>query len=378
MELQGTFMGAAAKYRTIYNTLIREVGEGVFAVGCCLPTENELAARFGVSRQTVLKALDLLKAEGVLSGIRGRGTFVVRAASRPGEPRGGRQLAFVCIDIQDSFGHEVFLGFEAEAARSGYTVAVGNSSYDALREAEHLKRLHAQGVAGIALVPFLAANRKLVLDLHGAGWPVVCIDNHYGIDGVPCIVTDNRRAAYGATLRLIRAGRSRIGFLTNTFDALETSFPVRERFEGYRQALSEGGLEFRRELVQELGPALTASRPTDVGLDIFGYQAMHKLLMSPERPDAVLLLWDELAPGALNAIRNSRLNVPEDIALVGFNDDSFCTLLTPPLTTIRQPARRMGELAARQLIELAGGGAVPPETVLQNQLIRRGSTDAAF
>lgn len=100
--------------------------------------------------------------------------------------------------------------------------------------------------------------------------------------------------------------------------------------------------------------------------------------MTPEPPDAILLMWDELAPGALNAILNSRLSVPEDIELVGFDDDNFCTLLNPPLTTIRRPARRMGELAAQQLIGLIDGRAAAQETILQDQLIRRGSTGPRF
>ena len=162
---------------------------------------------------------------------------------------------------------------------------------------------------------------------------------------------------------------------------------MRKRYAGYREALRESGIEFRMELVQELGVVLASCSPADVGLDIYGYQAAHKLLMTiypssemmtPEPPDAILLMWDELAPGALNAILNSRLSVPEDIELVGFDDDNFCTLLNPPLTTIRRPARRMGELAAQQLIGLIDGRAAAPETILQDQLIRRGSTGPRF
>lgn len=140
-------MSVAAKYKNIYDTLIRELEEGVFPVGSCLPTENELAERFGVSRQTVLKALDLLKNEGFLTGVRGRGTFVIHSGVNPARQEAGRLLAFICSYTRDSFDHEVFLGFEAEAARSNYAVAVGNSAGDALREAEHLKRLHGQGTA---------------------------------------------------------------------------------------------------------------------------------------------------------------------------------------------------------------------------------------
>ena len=91
-------MNAAAKYKNIYDTLVRELEEGVFPVGSCLPTENELAERFGVSRQTVLKALDLLKNEGFLTGVRGRGTFVIHSGGlRPDRRRAASWLSSALI-----------------------------------------------------------------------------------------------------------------------------------------------------------------------------------------------------------------------------------------------------------------------------------------
>ncbi len=368
-------MSAQAKHRVIYKTLAEEIAEGVYPPGCCLPTETELAKRFGVARQTVLKALDALKLEGKLISVRGSGTFVTKdAAKGVYSSKDVRQIGFIAANLQESFGHQVFLGFEAEAVHRNYTVVAGNSDYDSLREGELMRRMHQQGVAACAIVPFFQNNRHLADQLHGTGWPMICIDNNYNIPGIPFVNTDNEQAGYNATAFLLAEGRRRIGFLVNAFDALQSVWSTRRRFEGYKRALADSGVPFRPELVQELGITLAARRPVEVGLDIYAYPAMHKMLHSCKGLDAVLLLWDELAPGALNAIRDSGLKVPEDIAVIGFNDDELCTLLTPQLTTIKQPARELGALAARQLIELIEGKDVAEETVLPNKMVFRAST----
>ncbi len=365
-------MAPAAKHRTIYQSILQDIRSGRYPVGKCLPTEHELAAQFGVARLTVLKALDLLKNEGLLTGVRGKGTFVARNAKAPEAER--RQLGIVCLQLQDTFGHEVFLGFEGEALRNDYAVVAGNSNFDAALEAAHLKRIYEQGVAGVALIPFFQLNRALVQSLHEAGYPVVCVDNSYGIPGIPYLRTDNYQAAYDAVRLLINSGRRRIAFVTNTMEALEIVCTVRERYNGYRQALADCGIVFQHGWVQELGAALAARRPAEVGLDLYAYSPIHRLLHLPERPDAILLLWDELAPAAWNAIRNANLSIPDDIALIGFNDDDLCSLLNPALTSIRQPARELGALAARLLIDRIELRAVPEDAILHNQLIMRGST----
>ena len=150
---------------------------------------------------------------------------------------------------------------------------------------------------------------------------------------------------------------------------------VRNRFEGYRQALADAKLEFDPALISELGPALSHMRPSDVGLELFSYPAMNRLLHLPCPPTAVLLLWDELAPGAIAAIRDTRREVPRDVSLVGFNDDELCTLITPRLSTVRQDGEAMGEAAVRLLAERINRNTpIPPRTLVPSRFINRDTT----
>ena len=116
-------------------------------------------------------------------------------------------------------------------------------------------------------------------------------------------------------------------------------------------------------------------RPSDVGLELFSYPAMNRLLHLPCPPTAVLLLWDELAPGAIAAIRDTRREVPRDVSLVGFNDDELCTLITPRLSTVRQDGEAMGEAAVRLLAERINRNTpIPPRTLVPSRFINRDTT----
>ncbi len=103
---------------------------------------------------------------------------------------------------------------------------------------------------------------------------------------------------------------------------------------------------------------------------------MHRLMSCEAPPTAVLLLWDELGPGALAAVRNGRRRVPEDFSLLGFNDDELCSLTDPMLSSVRQPAEELGETAVRLIEDMRSGITPPPVTRLKNHLILRDSIAA--
>ena len=367
-------MSVQPKYRIIYDELTREIASGTLAAGERLPTEQCLADRFGVARQTVLKALDAMKHEGVITSERGRGTFVaITHGYRRTGGSGDRQLAFICSNLEDSLGHRVLLGVERAARRIGCALVTCNTRNDSEREAEYLRRARNTGVDGIVLLPYLRRPNSDLISRVAESIPLVCADNAPPGVTVPLVTTDNQRSMYEAVCRLIDSGHRRIGFILSTMEYLERSGSVGERYRGYRRALEDRGIEFRPEYVAELGATLADARPRDIGLELYGYPAMHRLMSCPEPPTAVVLLWDELAPGALAAIRDGRRRAPEDFSLLGFNDDELCTLVTPKLSSVRQPAEELGETAVRLLEGLIGGVVPPPVTRLPNKLILRDS-----
>jgi LacI family transcriptional regulator len=179
---------------------------------------------------------------------------------------------------------------------------------------------------------------------------------------VSYVDADNVTGAAMAVTHLLRLGYQRISTITGPLD----STAAQDRKQGYLDSLREGG--------QPVDEALMVSGDfTQAG----GYEAMQRLL--PHQPDAVFVASDTMAMGALQAIRGAGLTVPDDIALVGFDDLPQATMVDPPLTTVRQPIRRMGVLAAEMLVECLENEAAPPRhIVLPTELVIRGSCGSRF
>ncbi|HML22345.1 MAG TPA: LacI family DNA-binding transcriptional regulator [Aggregatilinea sp.] len=176
-------------------------------------------------------------------------------------------------------------------------------------------------------------------------------------DSINYVDTSNVRGAQQAIEHLVRLGRRRIATVTGRID-LNSGY---DRLIGYRRGLEEMGLELDSKL--EADGDFT---------EVSGYLGMRKLL--PEKPDAVFVASDHMAIGVLRAIREAGMTVPDDIAIVGFDDMPFATLANPQLTTVRQPVQRLGYLAAEGLIGLLENTITPPYQVsLPTQLVIRES-----
>ncbi len=171
------------------------------------------------------------------------------------------------------------------------------------------------------------------------------------------IDTENYQGSQQAIEHLMRLGRRRIAHIAGRLDVISGY----DRMHGYRDALTRLGLDYDESLVVE----------GDFS-DPSGYIAMRQLL--PQRPDAVFVASDRMALGALRALNEAGIRVPDDIALVGFDDMPFATLGEPQLTTVRQSVTRLGQLAAEGLIGLIEGTITPPyQVVLPTQLVIRTS-----
>jgi len=176
-------------------------------------------------------------------------------------------------------------------------------------------------------------SKDLILSLKNST-PLVLVDNH--LDGVNSIAIDNEGGAYKAVEYLIKLGYRKIGFIAERLNDLS----FKERFEGYKAALKEHGLEYHADLVAE---GLTPPE--------HGYVAMKKLLKRGT-PPAVFAANDPTAAGAIKAIKENGLRVPDDIAVIGFDDGLTALHTVPPLTTVRVFREKMARVAAKRLMEL--------------------------
>jgi len=245
----------------------------------------------------------------------------------------------------------IIIGVEEEAGNQGYNFIF--SSVDG--EFVVPRCVKERRVDGLIIMG-CDISKDLISKLKDDGVPLVLVDNH--IDGVDSVAVDNTGGAYKAVEYLIKLGHRKIGFIAERF----TDLSFKERFEGYKLALSEHGLQYNPDLVAE---GLT--RPDH------GYVAMKKLL-GRGTPSAVFAANDSTAVGAIRAIKEKGLKVPDDIAIVGFDDGGLASQAVPPLTTVRVFREKMASAAAKRLIELIEDPDQPPvHLTLPTKLIVRES-----
>ncbi len=184
------------------------------------------------------------------------------------------------------------------------------------------------------------SDRQLIDELLGLKIPVVLLNNHLDIEGLPCVVADHFQGAVVATQHLIDRGHRRIGLLAGRFSRQISQ----ARLAGYLQALSANGLSADPRFTIDLEPTTEAAE-----------HAMKGLIGMSDRPTAMFCTNDAIAAGAMKAVLRAKLRVPQDIALVGFDDSYISRLVEPELTTLRIDPVKMGQSAAEILFQMIHG-----------------------
>jgi LacI family transcriptional regulator len=215
----------------------------------------------------------------------------------------------------------------------------------------------------ILIVPLL--DREYLMSLREHNFPYVVVDQLDPQFHSAVVDATNWQGAYDATKYLIELGHRRIGFITG----LEAIQSAADRLEGYKAALADHDLFFDETLVAE-GDFFNTG----------GYQAGLKLIQRSPRPTAIFASNDLMALGAMQAIRDYGLQIPQDISLVGFDDIPQAAMTHPQLTTVRQPLEQMGRIAVNLLIEQIEHSdhpdRAPRRVTLATRLIERESCQA--
>lgn len=312
------------------------------------PTQLDVARLADVSQATVSQilnpksdlALSAETKERVASAISQLGYVPNRAAQ---SLRTKRTFTIACLipDVTNPFYPAVERGILDVSNRFGYDLITYNSDGKREKELNFLRLIH-EGRADGAVGVFFHVNARDLSELLKAGMPIVRLEAiARGTGGLPLdnVYVDNVAAAKAATDYLIMKGHERIAVIS-----CETG-PHFARLCGYRQALLAKGLE---ETIVH----------ADSFLEEGGYSAMQQLLAVFPRPDAVFAVNDLLAIGALIAAREASLRVPQDIAIMGFDDIPIARLMSPALTTVAQPQRLLGARAAELLFERLGASTL--------------------
>lgn len=330
-------------------------------------TIRDVAKAAGVSAATVSRVLNGKEDVGVDLRRRVHGAVTELGYRRNGPARSLRTraamvLGLIISDITNPFFTAVVRGAEDEAQSAGYSVVLANADEDVAKEARYLEVAAAEQMAGVLLSP--ASPRQTRIDvLLEQGIPVVTIDRRLTATRVDSVSVNNHHAAREAAQHLIGQGCRRVGLVAGPVQTTTGA----SRLAGYRAALRAAG--------RRLDPSL-------VGYADFrtegGYAATQQLLEQRRPPDGLLFSNNLMTVGGLRAIAEAGLAIPMDIAVVGFDDASWATALSPPLTVVAQPTYHIGQTAAKLLLRRVNGEKFPPRhVVLKAELIERASSQRA-
>lgn len=268
-------------------------------------------------------------------------------------------VGLIIPDIQNPFFAELARGMEDAAYANEYALLLCNSDDQLDKERFYLGVMQSEWVDGLVLPPFSETD-DAVVELIRSGMPIVCVDRRLSAVKTDVVEVDNYQGAFEAVTHLLDRGHERIGLIEGRAQ-VSTS---RERRRGYEEALEARGLPIRKELIragdfkQESGRVLAGE------------------LLSLRRPPTALFVCNNLMTvGALAAVHQRSLRVPQDIAVVGFDDLPWAEALDPPLTVVRQPAYEVGRQAMELLLKRILEPQRAPVTLrLRPELVIRRST----
>lgn len=363
------------KYRRLKEEILIGLNSGKWNAHDRLPSENELAAQFGLSRQTVRQTLGELEQEGWLYRQQGKGTFAAPKGLpvSPGDPD-RRMVGMLTTHISDYIFPHIVRGAEAELRAGGYSLLLASTENKKDAERENLLQLLEQPLAGLIVEPTKSAagnpNLDLYLSVQMKRIPLIMIHARYPELTCPVVRMDDEAGGRMATEHLIGLGHRRIAGFFKTDDLQGAG-----RLRGFLAAHGQNGLVADPERVVGFRTEEKPDVPKRRLLDMLG---------SGEPPTAVVCYNDEVAIGLLETIRQAGLSVPDDLSLVSFDDSRLATATESKLTSIIHPKADMGVLAARWLAGMIAGDAEPAlpdgvsrqgnELVFRPELVLRQST----
>jgi LacI family transcriptional regulator len=327
-------------------------------------TIADVAAQAGVSKTTVSRVLNGKGELGATTAARVRRVIdelgYVPSARAVGLARGRTRIVGMLVpSLAWPWMGEVLQGAVdvIEADRYGLLLFTCNRGEESMRQ--FASQVSAKSFDGLLVIE-PEGTLDYITELHARGLPIVLIDDRGHQPLFPSVATTNDEGGAQAARHLLELGRTRPLVITG----MERFGCTQQRLAGFADTFAEAG--------HPLDPVLVA--PGDFTFEC-GRLAVNKLLAGGVPFDAVFAHNDLSAMGAIKAVRDSGWNVPSDVAVVGFDDIPLAAHTDPPLTTIRQPLRQMGETAARMLMAFFAGTPLPDTpNVIPTQLIVRAST----
>ncbi|MEP7074553.1 MAG: LacI family DNA-binding transcriptional regulator [Acidobacteriota bacterium] len=341
-------------------------------------TLSDIAATIGVAPMTVSRVVNrtgYVSAETrqkVLNAVKEM-NYRPNGLARNLKRQRTETVGLVIGDISNPYSTELANAVRETLSVRGYSLFICISEHSAKEDITAFESLVDHNVDGLIVATRSNSEGDTHLrEIVESHVPVVVVGRDFSHDEVDSISADNFTGGFEATQHLIDLGHERIGFIGAAFADRDNL----KRLQGYLKALESHGIKIDERLIT--GRRHEVSEIPGYSTERMGYEGMKRLLALPNRPTAVFARNDFTAVGAMTAIKEAALSIPDDIAIVGFDDIPLAVHTVPPLTTVRQPMRIQGQLAAEMLLCRISGdeGLKRTERTLDCELIIRGSTVA--
>lgn len=324
-------------------------------------TIKKIAELAGVSTATVSKILND-KDQSISDATRQRVLAIVEkegyipnGIAKSLRMKNTKTIGIIMPDVMNLFFSELARGAEDAAERKGYSVILCNSDNNESKEEKYIQILHEKMVDGIILTASESGKNRV---LNNIRTPIVLLDRDVETSKkVGRITVDSEKGIYDATTFLINKGCKNIGFISAKSDNKLSS----DRFRGYEKAIIENGMVLDNNKIFLESYSIES-----------GYIGAKKLLEQSEL-DGICCGNDLIAIGAIKALKEKGLSVPQDIKVIGFDDISISKYMDPPLTTVRQPIYNLGEEAVKMLVNIIEKKEMGMNKVLETELIERNS-----
>ena len=355
-------MSNGPKYQILADIIRKNIEEGIYSDGQVLDTENELAKKHEMSRQTVRQALGLLENEGILERVRGSGTYVKHKRV---EREKTHMIGVVVTYMSEYIFPTILRGIEAELAQNGYTMRLSVTSNQASNERNILKEYLRKPVDGLIIqgtktnLPNL--NIALFQELSQNGVPYIFVNNYYQeLDNPAYVIMDDRKAGEDAISFLAHKGHSIIGGIFKIDDMQGV-----RRYQGYAEGLMRKGLNMSDDRITWF--------TTEGKKYLFEGDFGLKVIQSLEDCTAVVCYSDQIAVGLFDLFKKYGKNVPDDIAIISFDNSIYSDLNSVKITSFNHLKEEMGHIAAKQLIHIMNGGC-SEKIIIPMDLVEKEST----
>ena len=271
-----------------------------------------------------------------------------------------KTIGILLPDISNQFYPEIVRGAEDVSNIYDYNIILCNSDLDIEKEKEYLRVLSEKMVDGVIYMSS-SLNEEILELINELNLKTILVETKDKDGLLPSVTIDNVKGSYDSTKFLIEKGIKDIAFIGVKKDNLNA---WGDRYVGYENAIKEAGIEIDPDLVY-LNSIKVKS----------GYEGIQKFVNQNKKFNGVVCASDDVAMGAINALRDNGLRIPEDVSVIGFNDNFAASIFYPKITTISQPTYDMGSVAMRMLIKLLNKKELEePHYVLEHELIEREST----